>query len=169
MTMQPEGRPCRVPVATGEDRCFGGCCRRIWLPFETRAQIAACGDVDAKQISEMLEPEPDQYLAQDGQPVDLNRGLFFRCKNLDEPTGNCTIYETRPAMCREFPNGFQCPVPSCESKEATCLPIHPNRPSRAFRRAAAVAGRQARGRPHRGLAVWNAAEATARATGRVRK
>lgn len=139
------------------DRCYGGCCRRIWLPFETRAEIAASGDPDAKQISEMLEPEEDQYRAQDGLPIVMERGLFFYCTNLDEETGDCTTYETRPNMCREFPNGFQCPVASCESKASRCLPIHPNRPSRAVRRAAARAARGARG-PSRALAVWDDAE-----------
>ena len=141
-----------------EDRCYGGCCRRIWFPYETRAEIEASGDPDARQISEMLEPEENQYVAQDGQPISMKRGLFFRCTNLDEETGDCTIYETRPAMCRDFPNGYQCPASSCESVSCKALPINPNRPSRAVRREAAKAGRQDMRKPSRALAVWNAAE-----------
>ena len=140
------------------DRCFGGCCRRIWMPYQTRAGLAACGDPDAKQISEMLEPEPDQFTAQDGLPVALNRGLMFRCTNLDDATGNCTIYETRPSMCRDFPNGYQCPVTSCESPSSRALPIHPNRPTRERRREIAAGAKALRLKPHPGLAVWNAAE-----------
>ena len=140
-----------------EDRCWGGCCKRIWLPFETRAEIAASGDPDAKQISEMLEPEADQFTAQDGLPISLKRGLLFRCTNLIE-NGDCGIYETRPQMCRSFPNGYQCPAVSCESASAKALPIHPNRPSREKRREIADEARRHRLKPSRALAIWNAAE-----------
>lgn len=139
------------------DRCHGDCCRRIYLPFNTRAEIAASKDPDAKQISEMLEPLEDQYLAPDGLPVSLNKGLFFRCKNLLE-NGDCGIYEMRPRMCRNYPDGYQCPVPTCKSQSARALPIHQNRPSRKVRRAFAEAGKKDRLKPHPGLAVWNAAE-----------
>lgn len=140
------------------DRCYGGCCRRIWLPFETRAEIASSGDPDAAQIAAMLEPEADQFKAQDGLPISMSKGLFYRCKNLDEETGNCTIYDTRPGMCRDFPNGYQCPVSSCESKSARALPIHPNRPTRAARRAAAKAAPSHKRQGCRALDRWHAAE-----------
>lgn len=140
-----------------EDRCRGDCCRRIYLAYNTREEIAACGDPDAKQLSEMLVPLEDQFLAPDGLPVSLRKGLFFTCKNLLE-NGDCGIYETRPGMCRRYPDGYQCPVPTCRSKEARSLPIHQNRPSRKARRLYAQAAKTDRLRPHRGLAIWNEAE-----------
>ena len=145
------------------DRCTGHCCRRIFLPFNTRAEILASGDKDAKQISEMVIPLEDQYVAPDGMPVFLDKGLFFTCNNL-LPNGDCGIYQTTPgppAMCSNYPDGYRCHVPGCQWTEARSMPIHPNHPSRAQRKLFAEGAKQARRKPHPGLALWVAAEKAA--------
>lgn len=140
------------------DRCTGACCRRLWLPFSTRAEISSSGWPDAQQIAEMVVPLEDQYLAPDGLPISVSRGIFVTCKNL-QPNGDCGIYENRPGMCRDFPDGYSCSCGTlCEWDEARNLPVHPNRPSRELRRAAAEAAKKERRKPSRALAVWNAAE-----------
>lgn len=37
---------------------------------------------------------------------------FYSCKHLGE-TGDCTIYEHRPRMCRRFPYGHRCQYQGC--------------------------------------------------------
>ena len=71
---------------------------------------------DAKQISDMVI-----YLAP-AQPGML--GHFYSCKNLSA-TGDCSVYGTRPAMCREFPyDGKQCPFKGC-TRKAIEMEEHP--------------------------------------------
>jgi Fe-S-cluster containining protein len=38
----------------------------------------------------------------------------YTCKHHDSKTGLCTIYEFRPFMCRNYPNGHSCPFPGCK-------------------------------------------------------
>lgn len=45
-------------------------------------------------------------------------GHFHRCKNFDKVSRNCTIYETRPAMCSGYPDGRACTFVGCGSDEA---------------------------------------------------
>lgn len=140
------------------NRCTGACCKRIWLPYSTRAEIAASGGPDAERIAAMVIPLEDQFTAPDGEPVSPQRGIFLTCRNL-QPNGDCSIYESRPSMCREFPNGFRCSCGDlCEWDEAKALPVHPNRPSRKMRRRFAEAARLDRRKPSKALAIWNAAE-----------
>lgn len=48
-------------------------------------------------------------------PLGKFRGQeLFTCKHLSEG-GNCTIYEMRPQMCRDFPGPNPCPYRNCAS------------------------------------------------------
>ena len=142
------------------DRCRGDCCRRLYLPFATRAAIAASDSPDAKTIAEMVIPLEDQTRAPDGSPSLPKHGLYFTCKNL-QPNGDCGIYETRPEMCRTYPDGYRCKSGDlCQWDEARALPVHPDMPSptRWERRAAERAASKARGKPSELLLVWQEAE-----------
>jgi Fe-S-cluster containining protein len=56
---------------------------------------------DGEQIAAMVIPiEPSE------------NGWWYTCRNLQED-GLCAVYETRPAMCREYPYGDQCMFPGC--------------------------------------------------------
>lgn len=60
----------------------------------------------------------------DRRPIELiaksfkkSRPFLYTCKNLDEKTGNCKIYESRPKMCRTFPDGQYCEFKKCADKK----------------------------------------------------
>lgn len=40
----------------------------------------------------------------------------YTCKHYDKKTKLCTIYEIRPRMCRDYPNGHACLFPGCKLK-----------------------------------------------------
>lgn len=67
--------------------------------------------LDNRQVFEMVIPLADRL---EDLPPDL-RALFgdqtrpfeikgfYTCRNLDTETGDCTIYESRPMTCRDYP------------------------------------------------------------------
>lgn len=70
--------------------------------YEGRDEAAAIAD--AEQIHAMLIP------------LGKVRGQeLFTCRHFDKDEGNCTIYETRPQMCRDFPGPNLCPYRNCAS------------------------------------------------------
>jgi Fe-S-cluster containining protein len=42
----------------------------------------------------------------------------YTCKHLDKKTGNCTIYEIRPKMCRRYPDAGICYYKGCSCDRA---------------------------------------------------
>lgn len=42
---------------------------------------------------------------------------FYRCKLFDAKTGNCSIYEIRPQMCRDYPYRGTCNYAQCTWEE----------------------------------------------------
>ncbi len=38
---------------------------------------------------------------------------YYSCKHFDPKAKLCTIYEMRPAMCRNYPNGHECNYVGC--------------------------------------------------------
>lgn len=51
-------------------------------------------------------------------------GMFYGCKHHDENSGDCRIYERRPAMCREYPyRGISCKYKSCTFRRAPEEPV----------------------------------------------
>ena len=49
---------------------------------------------------------------------------FFKCRHLKN--GNCSVYEQRPNMCRNFPYGSPCPFKGCTWKEAAASTVRNN-------------------------------------------
>lgn len=39
-------------------------------------------------------------------------GDYYDCRHL-RPNGDCAVYEGRPQMCRNYPNGRPCTKPGC--------------------------------------------------------
>jgi Fe-S-cluster containining protein len=93
-------------------RCVGHCCRgfSLELPFATvQADYARwkAGEPtsipDVGVIGAMLVP------------LGVFRGQeLFTCRHLGAG-GDCTIYDTRPGMCRDFPGPAPCPYRNCAS------------------------------------------------------
>lgn len=55
-----------------------------------------------------MEP-PIKLINPDGTP---QKAHYYTCKHLAE-NGDCSIYEHRPDMCRQYPNGHQCEFAEC--------------------------------------------------------
>lgn len=96
-------------------RCVGHCCRC----FSIEHPYALVQEQYRQQLAHPNEPKasiPD--IAVIGAmliPQGVVRGQeIFTCKNLSKD-GNCTIYETRPQMCRDFPGSRPCPYRNCAS------------------------------------------------------
>jgi Fe-S-cluster containining protein len=90
--------------------CDASCCRRFFLPAppERLGELGCAirkGEIedrdDTLKISEMIIPIEESS--------DLeNPGFWYTCKNLDQESGLCKIYDDRPEMCREYPYGYEC-------------------------------------------------------------
>lgn len=94
-------------------RCTGHCCRAfslehpyelVKLEYEKFLQTGASDQIpDVKMIYEMLIPLGE-----------FKKQELFTCRHLSKE-GNCTVYETRPKMCRDFPGPNPCPYRNCAS------------------------------------------------------
>jgi len=101
------------------DRCTGHCCRCFSLPYGPDELATRKARIkDGEQIVAMV-----RYLGRTvppGMPHQRNESSsdhYYTCTNL-LANGDCGIYETRPGMCRNFPDDGPCPYPQCEN-EAT--------------------------------------------------
>lgn len=67
-------------------------------------------DVMPRQVRR-VEPDPDRH--------------YYSCKHWDQETGDCTIYEHRPQMCREYPYRGKCNYAACTWKSKKQKPSTP--------------------------------------------
>lgn len=118
-------------------RCTGHCCKSFDLPLGPGqlaliAQIAENGDQGFWRSSDagvvwstpirstrgdpvyFTSPEEALQIARMVRWVGRNDSSlhFYDCKNLTE-AGDCSIYETRPTMCRDYPYGNACTKSGC--------------------------------------------------------
>lgn len=103
-------------------KCSGACCQRIVLPRFNQQDLRECYLAWLNGAAEFTGPSGtfpvilDIFLLYPMlQPVgwdELNRQVFA-CKNYIKETGLCSIYEIRPAMCRQYPNGVKCSCEGC--------------------------------------------------------
>jgi len=101
-----------------EIACPGWCCAAFYWP-RTLADMKKHPDAgyDGPQIRDMLVPltpkeARERHERFSGKKVAAfswkHRGHHFTCKNWDEETRLCKVYETRPQMCRDYPYGQEC-------------------------------------------------------------
>ena len=103
------------------DRCTGHCCRSFHLPYsptELRRYIIEGEQhlngrkhvYDGLQILDMVMYLGWKPADEDGPPP---QGHIYTCKNLNVETNDCTAYETRPGMCRDYPYNKPCRYQGC--------------------------------------------------------
>lgn len=93
--------------------CGGWCCESFTLPWaptpqalrDRLAREEASGSsadlADVRIIADMAVPLFTE--------TKRDRTVwFFGCRHFDKTTRLCQIYETRPKMCRTYPNGGRC-------------------------------------------------------------
>ena len=106
-------------------RCYGQCCRSFrlsWSPqtFQRRGVSGLSGD--EFNVAAMVIPLGFFKVGAVLPTGELSSGgWYYDCKNL-QPNGDCGIYEDRPAMCRNFPNGTACSRINCTYTETGCRP-----------------------------------------------
>ena len=93
--------------------CDGRCCAVFYLPISrdemTPARMARVRD--GTRIFEMVLPlVPDAAAMRLGRDVvgDEAAENLYTCRYFDERTRRYVQYETRPAMCRDYPYGEPC-------------------------------------------------------------
>lgn len=101
-----------------EGACPGYCCAAFTYP-RTLSQIRRDPPAyDGEMIADMLIPltpkQARERYERFGGPAERSgfrwksRGHHFTCRHWDEETRLCTVYEDRPAMCRDYPYGQEC-------------------------------------------------------------
>ena len=133
------------------DRCTGHCCHHFTLPMAPDElwakytatmkelenpqadQITMGGAPDARTVQDihLIAPMAIYLGKKEDSPMPVVEGYtprkdqhWYTCKHL--VNGNCTIYEHRPAMCRNYPYGEDCNYADCtwdERKAKAKLPI----------------------------------------------
>jgi Fe-S-cluster containining protein len=78
---------------------------------------------EIEQIADMAIFIEKVALNANHEPID-HEAHWYTCKNFDVETGNCKVYETRPIMCRSFPNnpGGHCGYKACTKTPGTLTP-----------------------------------------------
>lgn len=123
-----------------DDRCTGHCCQNfslLWSPEALRDAYQrwlaqASGGVSITKARASAYPFPIdihliypmvEYLGDNAPEVkhinplpelaDGKREYRYRCKHWDPATGDCTIYDIRPQMCRDYPGEKGCNYVAC--------------------------------------------------------
>ena len=95
-------------------RCTGHCCRGFSLEHPHSVVKEEFARWQADPASATLIPNID-FIADMLVPLGTFRGQeLFTCKHLSKE-GNCTAYEQRPKMCRDFPGPNPCAYRNCAS------------------------------------------------------
>jgi len=93
-------------------RCTGHCCRGFSLEHPHEVVKLELEKIKAGKTSFIPDVET---IANMLIPLGTFRGQeLFTCRHLSKE-GNCTIYESRPQMCRDFPGPDPCKYRNCAS------------------------------------------------------
>lgn len=100
------------------NRCTGHCCREIKIPVSPEQLVS--GAIDGREIDE------GELLAEILIPVrrlpdDPDPRWLYKCSKLTT-SGDCSIHESKPKMCADYPYGAPCGVDGCTSSEALMWP-----------------------------------------------
>lgn len=97
-------------------RCTGHCCKRFRVADYTSLQVAYWKE-HGHEYDSPIKPDTQQVIDMiidlGVPPTEDDDRAVFNCSNLDAATGDCKIYETRPKMCRSYPNGKPCRFEGC--------------------------------------------------------
>lgn len=105
-----------------ESPCGGYCCERFHFrtndtPEQLKEWVSGPGALEAnKQVVEMVVYLGESTLDADGEEGPSRH--WYTCKHFNRETRLCTIYETRPAMCRNYNTK---PWNSCGLKKCKAL------------------------------------------------
>lgn len=100
------------------DRCTGDCCALFYIPYSVEeiqeGAVTGRWGEDSAMLADMLIPK--DYVPE-RRDIELARwsGYTMTCKHFDG-TG-CTVYESRPGMCRRYPNDGRCFYKGCTFDE----------------------------------------------------
>jgi Fe-S-cluster containining protein len=89
--------------------CAGRCCAVFTLPWSHETLIERQHEiVDGEQLAAMVLPLTgaalDDRAERFGLPPQNHTGTHhFTCRNWDEDTKLCNVYDDRPWLCREYP------------------------------------------------------------------
>lgn len=110
-------------------RCSGHCCRGFPLPgVSPHWLLTTRGDPEYLFIADMLV-NPRWVPFGDMLPEGvLSSGIWiWDCRHQDSVTGNCTVYEQRPALCRNHP-GHDRYAGACIRRECTRRTVREEQP-----------------------------------------
>ncbi len=87
-------------------RCTGHCCDPVRLSADVAEKLFLGEHEDPEKwvVQSMLEAEWLHF------PTGR---MYFKCIYFDEESRNCTIYEERPRMCRDYPYDDVCGEDGC--------------------------------------------------------
>lgn len=106
-----KSKPFPVPVRVSYacDKCPAYCCTYEEIPLKRR---------DIERLARHFGLSPDEAEARytrwdetrTHRVLRLRKDTVFKsaCMFLDQERRRCTIYEARPAICRDFPGGSRC-------------------------------------------------------------
>lgn len=102
-------------------RCTGHCCKRFPLP-KSLDDIRERAKPDFQPTDDRKRLEDGEVIAEmlifleEGTYSSGERCFFYTCKYLDPTSGDCLAYDTRPAMCRDYPYGQPCQIKECTAE-----------------------------------------------------
>ncbi len=124
-------------------RCTGHCCRRFFLGVsldELRAELERVDRGESSRynptelrivvpmlvlLEENVDPDEVDNFVKHDPPREraVSRGYWYTCRHLNVMTGDCTNYEGRPNMCRDYPYGGACNYAECTWDDGKNPPI----------------------------------------------
>jgi Fe-S-cluster containining protein len=120
------------------DRCTGHCCRKVSLPFHPSDVPVILEERNRRLAGKQPNPDIEVYAdfpristifkylyssftdVEDGTESAEGLRHFYTCTML-AANGDCTIYEDRPKMCKDYPYGDSpCMYQDCTWDEKRC-------------------------------------------------
>ncbi len=95
--------------------CNGDCCEGFTVADWTVLQVEYWkehGQEYDEPIDAATQAIIDMLIPTNQDAPDAELGVFG-CNNFDTATRRCIIYETRPGMCRTYPDGKECQHEGC--------------------------------------------------------
>ena len=93
------------------ERCrqCGTCCELIAQPVSPEElekwNALECNRFQREHFEPVEKPAEKPNLLMSNEEFELM--YYYRCNLHDAKTGKCTIYDDRPAMCRNYPQGVR--------------------------------------------------------------